>query len=154
MQALAITKLIIYWTKKKRISISMGNLIIVKTAPRNCLVWVKSEICYQSSFANQKFIVAFCSVLQNIKQTIKCSKFNGGCDKPCASCTSLHLSGMNRLRWVILACGMSSHTSWITAYNCTLVFRLETGQFNTHASVTHTLKAITKVITWPLCTKQ
>ena len=45
---------------------------------------------------------------------------NNGCDKPCASYLTLHLSDLNRLRWVILACGISSET-WITKPNCTMV---------------------------------
>ena len=68
----------VYWTKKKRTLLSTGNLIIVKTAQRNCLVWVKLATCCESSFAQQKFIVAFCSV----QQTVKCSQVNNGCDKP------------------------------------------------------------------------
>ena len=88
--------------------------MIVKTALKNCVV---SAICHKSPFAKQKLIMAFCSV----QQTVKCSKVNDGCDKPCASCTTLHLYGMNELRGVILVCGMSSHTSWITRHNCTMV---------------------------------
>ena len=45
---------------------------------------------------------------------------NNGCDKPCASYLTLHLSDLNRLRWVILACGISSETL-ITKPNCTMV---------------------------------
>ena len=89
----------------------------MKTAPRNCLIWFKSAICRESSCAKKKFIVAFCS----LQQTIECCKVNNGCDKSCASCTTLHLRGMNGLRWVILACGMSSQTSWITRHNCSMV---------------------------------
>ena len=37
--------------KKKRASISTGNSITVKTAQVNCLVWVKSAMCHESSFA-------------------------------------------------------------------------------------------------------
>ena len=44
--------------KNKHTPISTGNLIIVKNAQRNCLVWVKSAICRESSFAKQDFIVA------------------------------------------------------------------------------------------------
>ena len=102
---------------KKRPSISTRNSMIVKTAQRNCLVWVESAICRESSFAKQKCIVSFCSV----QRTVKCSKANNGCDKPCASCTTLHLRGMNGLRWFILVRGMSSQTSWITRHNCTMV---------------------------------
>ena len=90
---------------------------IVKTTQRNCLVWVKSAICRESLFAKQKFIVAFCSVLW----TVKCSKVNYGCYKPYASCTTWHQLGMNGLGWVILVCGMSSQTSWITRHNYTMV---------------------------------
>ena len=43
-----------------------------------------------------------------------------GHDKPCAYCTTLHLRGMNGIRWVILACGMSSLNSWVTKHNCTM----------------------------------
>ena len=107
----------IYWQKKKCTSGSTGNSITMKTIQTNCLVWIKLAICQESSFAKQTFIVAFCSV----QQTIKCSKVNNGCDKPCSSGTTRHLQGMNGLRWVILACGMSSQTSWITRYNCTMV---------------------------------
>ena len=74
-------------------------------------------MCCESSFAKQKFIMTFCSV----QRTAKCSKVNHGCDKPCVLCTTRHLRGMNVLRWVILACGMSSQISWITRHNCTLV---------------------------------
>ena len=37
--------------KKKRTSISTGKLKIVKTAQRYCLIWVKSAICRETSFA-------------------------------------------------------------------------------------------------------
>ena len=107
----------IYWTKKKRTSISAGNLISVKTVQWNCLVWVKSAICHESSFATQKFIVTFCPV----QKAVKCSKVNNLYDKPCASCTTLHLCDMNGIRWVILTSGMSIQTSWITSHNCTMV---------------------------------
>ena len=80
--------------KKKRTSTSMGNLIIVRTAQRNYLVWVKSAICCESSFVKQKLIAAFCCV----QQTGKCNRVNNGCDKPCASCTTRHLRSMNGLR--------------------------------------------------------
>ena len=49
------------------------------TAWRECLVWVDSAICRDSSFAKQKFIMASCSV----QQIVTCSKVNNGCDKPC-----------------------------------------------------------------------
>ena len=90
--------LYLYWRKEKRTPISTLNSIIVKTSQRNCLVWVKSVICHFSS----------------VQQTIKYSKVNNGFDKLCASCN-------HGLRWVILACGMSPHTAWITWHNCTMV---------------------------------
>ena len=105
------------YTEQKKRSISMANLVIVKTIQGHWLVWVKSAIYRESSLAKQKFIVAFSSV----QQTVKCIKVNNCCDKPCASCTTRHLRGMNGLRWVILACGMSFQTSWITRHNCTMV---------------------------------
>ena len=60
----------IFWTKKEMHINFNGRC--AKTAPRNCLVWVESAICQESSFAKQKFIEAFCSV----HQTVKCSKVN------------------------------------------------------------------------------
>ena len=87
------------------------------TAQGNSWVGVKWEICRESSFAKQKFIVVFFSV----QQTVKHSKVNNCCDKLCASCTSLHLLDMNGLRWVILACGISSQTSWFTRHSWTMV---------------------------------
>ena len=89
----------------------------MKTAQINWLVWIKSVMCVESSFAKQNFNVAFCSV----KQTVKCDKVSNGCDKPCAPCTTLHRRGMNGLRWVILVCGMSSQTSWIARLHYTMV---------------------------------
>ena len=38
--------------KKKEMHFNFnGNLLNVKTSQRDCLVWVKSAICYESSFA-------------------------------------------------------------------------------------------------------
>ena len=85
-----------------------------RNCPKIFLVWIKSTICRESSFDKQKFIVAFALAAD------PCSKVNNGCDKPCDSCTTLYLRGMNGLRWVALACGMSSQTSWITRHNCTM----------------------------------
>ena len=64
---------------------------------------------HESSFAKLKSIMAF-----------KWSKVNNGCDKPCASFTSLDRHDMNGIRWVILAYGLSSHT-WIARQNCNTV---------------------------------
>ena len=110
-----------YTERKKETPINFNGeySLIVKTTQRNCLVWVKSAICRESSFGKQKFIVAFCTVLR----TIKYSNVNNFCDKPCASFTTRHLRCMDGLRRVILACGMSPHTSWITRHNCTMVSR-------------------------------
>ena len=68
----------------------MGNIGIEKTVQRNYLIWVESAICRESSCAKQKFIVSFCSV----QQTVKCSKVNNGCDKPCVSYNIRHVRGM------------------------------------------------------------
>ena len=117
LSATRLRRFHIYWTKKKRTLIWTGNLIIAKTTQRYCLVWVKSATCRKSSIAKQKFIVVVCSV----QQTVKCSKVNNCCGKPCASCATLHVRDMNGLRWVLLARGMSSPTSWVTRHNCTTV---------------------------------
>ena len=61
--------------------------------------------------------MAFCIV----QQTVKCSKVNNGCDNPYALCTTLYLHGINGLRGVILARGMSYQTSWITRHKHTMV---------------------------------
>ena len=86
----------------------------VKTAQRNWLLGVKAANFLSCIFiCPPKFIVSFCS----LQWTVKGSKVNNGCHKQCASCTSLHLHCMNGIRWVILARGMSSQTSWITRHN-------------------------------------
>ena len=73
---------------------STGNLIIVKTTQRNCLMWVISATCCGSSITKQNFLVAFCSV----QRTVTCKKVNNGCEKPR---TSMHNSTFPWHYWII-----------------------------------------------------
>ena len=70
----------VYWTNVKRTPISKVNLIKSENCPKKLFCMVKSTMYRELSFAKQKFIVAFCSA----QQTVKCSKVNKCCDKPCA----------------------------------------------------------------------
>ena len=56
-----------------------------------------------------------------VHQTVQNSKVNNGCDKPCASCTTLHFRDIYGLRRVILVCEMSSQTSLVSRHNCIMV---------------------------------
>ena len=83
---------------------------------RYCLIWAKSAICRESSFVKQRLIVVFCSVQQSVKwrRSIMVATY-------CVPhALLLHFRGMNGIRWVTLACGMLSQTSWITRHNCTM----------------------------------
>ena len=71
---------------KNRTIIITGNLIIIKLPKESVWYGLNQRIVLNHPLPNNIF-VAFCSV----QETVKCSKVNNGCDKPCASCTTQYV---------------------------------------------------------------
>ena len=74
--------------------------ISMKVAWRNCMVWIESVICLESTFTKQRFIVTYYAG----QQTIKCSKANNRYDKRVPNalfCISFHGWGQMSLDLVL-----------------------------------------------------
>ena len=80
-----ILHIYIYWTKKKRTSISTGNLMVVKIAQRNCRCGLNRKFMVNHDVLSKSlYSILLCAA------AVKCSKVNGRCEKLCTSCITLH----------------------------------------------------------------
>ena len=106
-----VSVLTTYWTKKETHVNFNGQFNQFENC---CLPWVESAICRDHHLLNKSLFWYFALCF-------KCSNVSDSWDKPCASCTTLHLRDMNGIELVIITCRMPSQTSWITRHNCSSV---------------------------------